>query len=343
MTKFKIIFTATILIFVTLFLSMDKKPVEKVVATTPITPTMTVAVEGSSVKSSAGKKNDTSINTKIESQTRSVKFGAVVSEFSDNVGDVFPLQEKLDTKISTVSIFKHFGLPSNKYLPPNLQTLKESNINLQIAWEPWNPEEGLTQSVDYLTQIPLGTHDTYITEFANSIKNYGGNVTLRFGHEMNGNWYPWSRPGEYVNAYRYIVDKFRSLGVSNVKFMWSVNAQNVPSSPISTLESFYPGAEYVDIIGIDGFNFGGQNWQSFSQIFTSSYNFLQKYNKPIYISETASAENGGDKSQWVKSMFAKELANFPKIEEIVWFNIQKERDWRVDSSPQVLEAFNQAL
>ena len=49
-------------------------------------------------------------------------------------------------------------------------------------------------------------------------------VYLRFAHEMNGYWYPWSHgPRGYVFAWRRIVRIFDVAGARNVRFVWSVN------------------------------------------------------------------------------------------------------------------------
>jgi beta-mannanase len=65
---------------------------------------------------------------------------------------------------------------------------------------------------------------------------------LRFAHEMNGNWYPWSEgvngnaAGQYVPAYRRVVTLFRSVGVTNVTWVWSPKVASPPAhgeSPFS--------------------------------------------------------------------------------------------------------------
>jgi beta-mannanase len=206
----------------------------------------------------------------------------------------------------------------------------------------------MQQSEDYLDLIPNGNYDAYINSFGQAIKDYQNPVVIRFGHEMNGDWYPWGqRPGEYIKAYRYIVELFRKTGVANVSFMWSINADNVPYSDIKNAAGFYPGDDVVDIIGIDGFNFGSaqQNstWRSFKEIFMPAYQFAVNYGKPISISETASSEIGGNKAVWISQMFSTLQTDFPKIEELVWFNILKEADWRIDSSQSSLQAFKTGL
>ena len=73
--------------------------------------------------------------------------------------------------------------------------------------------------------IARGAQDRYIMRFARSLARYPGTVWLRYAHEMNGYWYPWSRGARaYRWAWRRIVRLFGVAGADNVRFVWSVNA-----------------------------------------------------------------------------------------------------------------------
>lgn len=280
-----------------------------------------------------------------------IKFGVVIDDYTNHSGGINEVEQQLGKTLSHISFFKHFGLSyNNSFTVEDLAYVKSRNIKVILAWEPWNPEQGLNQSIDYLKEIPEGKHDSYLKSFAASIKQYSNPIIIRFAHEMNGDWYPWgNRPEEYKKAYRHIVSVFRGEGINNVSWMWSINADNIPYSPISNAANFYPGDDVVDLIGIDGYNFGtSQNyggWKSFLNIFRESYDFVSRtYYKPIYISETASSEVGGNKALWVDEMFKIALSNyFPKISEITWFNLNKETDWRINSSSSSLESFKMNL
>ena len=279
--------------------------------------------------------------------TRPIKVGIVVNDYANRYGELSSLEAILGKSISTVSIYKQFGSKYNSNLVlDDLSYIKSKGMKLLLAWEPWNPEQGMNQSVDYLQAITQGQQDTYIRSFANSVKTYGSPVTIRFGHEMNGNWYPWgNKPTQYITSYRHVVDIFRQEGVTNVTWMWSINFENTPYSPISNVSSYYPGDDVVDAIGIDGYNWGSSQswstWKSFKDIFIPSYNFLTStYFKPLVVAETASTELGGNKPLWIEEMFKDSLTNsFTKITEVVWFNILKETDWRINSTDASLQSF----
>lgn len=277
-------------------------------------------------------------------------FGIAVADYTNKSKELDSLNNLLNKKVSTVSIFKQFGNPYNDNLSGgDLTYIKANNLKLQIAWEPWNPDEGLNQSTDYLGEIPSGVHDEYIKSFAKSVANLKSPVVIRFGHEMNGNWYPWGNRGqEYISAYRHIVNVFKAEGVKNVDWMWCINAQSVPQEAIALSAKFYPGSDFVDVLGIDGVNFGSSkpdtSWQTFSQIFSPAYAFLTKtYSQPIIIAETASSELGGDKAVWIDQMFSSLPKSFPKVTDIIWFSINKETDWRINSTDSALESFKKYL
>jgi hypothetical protein len=64
--------------------------------------------------------------------------------------------------------------------------------------------------------------------------------------------------------------------------------------------------------------------------------------KPVMISETASAEQGGDKAGWITQGLLTDLqTTFPRVRALIWFseNTTSQADWRVDSSTASLTAF----
>src|SRR6185436_17516550 len=117
-------------------------------------------------------------------------------------------------------------------------------------WEAWTNGTGFP-----LTEIVNGTHDTLIKSRAQAAKALGKLFFLRWGHEMNGNWYPWdgshnganqAATATYVSAYRHIHDLFAAAGASNVRWVFSPNVDSVPGDPWNQWSNYYPGDGYVD-------------------------------------------------------------------------------------------------
>ncbi len=159
-------------------------------------------------------------------------------------------------------------------------------------------------------------------------------------HEMNGNWYPWgatigdNTPELYIQAWRRMVSIFRDHGATNVKFVWCPVPWSVPDTPDTQLEDYYPGTGFVDILSLDGYNWGSEHpdwggWQSFESVFGEAYKRLTRLGpQPVWIAEVGSAPQGGDKAAWVRDMW-KTARTMPRLEAIVWFDQDKEEDWRV--------------
>ncbi len=226
------------------------------------------------------------------------------------------------------------------------ERLHSRGVQPMITWEPWDYRSGTEQRDFALRRIIDGTYDDYIRRWATGIKAWGKPLMLRFGHEMNGDWYPWAEaangnaPGDYVNAWRHIHRTFRSVGATNVEWVWSPNAVYEGSTPLAGL---YPGDRYVDWVGVDGYNWGssqpGKRWQSFDEIFAPTLAEIDAITgKPLMLGEVASSEVGGDKAAWVGDFFA-ELKRRPQIRAFVWFNHDKETDWRIESSEMARSAF----
>jgi beta-mannanase len=246
-----------------------------------------------------------------------------------------------------------------------------------VTWE-YNARTGEEYQNRTLDAITDGKYDAYLTNWALEAAEFGKPILLRWGHEMNGDWYLWGGvhngggstssygdpdkadgPERYVDAYRYIHDLFMENGADNVLWVWCPTApfSNMDTSFGSTgwnkAENYYPGDGYVDWLCFDGYNWGessfGQQfnskWEGFDAIFKASYQRLQKISKvkPIIIGEFSSTEDGGDKAAWVADALNKIETDYPQIKAIIWFHIAKETDWRIDSSAESLEAFRSAL
>ncbi len=199
--------------------------------------------------------------------------------------------------------------------------------------------------------VIAGHFDTFIREFATAAKAWGHPFFLRFNWEMNGNWFPWTertngnKPGEYVAAWRHVHDIFREVGATNVSWVWCPYVD--PNTTLQELASLYPGDEYVDWTGLDGYNWGPsaeppRKWRSFSYLFGPSYRQITGTiapSKPMLVGETASSEIGGSKSEWIGQMFKALETEFPRIQGLMWFEKPETMDWPVETSPGSEAAF----
>jgi beta-mannanase len=218
-----------------------------------------------------------------------------------------------------------------------------------VTWEPWDYAAGasVSQPAYSLRTIAAGDHDAYVRRWARDARAWGKPFYLRFAHEMNGEWTSWS-PGvngntsaQYVAAWRRVHEIFRQEGATNARWVWC------PASSRPFGAELYPGDAYVDWVCLDGYNWGTSrswsSWRSFSAVFGPSYDKLTTMtNKPVMIGETASAEQGGDKGEWIRRGLLEEVpGRFPRVRAVLWFDKDKETDWRVNSSPASLAAFKE--
>ena len=154
-----------------------------------------------------------------------------------------------------------------------------------------------------------------------------------------------NQPGDYVQAWQHVHDVVASTGASNVQWVWS---PNVPYWGSTDLAGHYPGTGYVDVVALDGYNWGTSTaWSSCvspQDLFTPGIAALRTLapGTPILIAKTASSEAGGSKAEWDTSLVSY-LAAQPDVMGFVWFRLQKEADWRINSSPSSASALDTAL
>jgi beta-mannanase len=236
------------------------------------------------------------------------------------------------------------GEPSTE----QLEAVAQRGSIPEITWEPWNSVPPRHIQPEYrLQNIIAGRFDSYIIGWAKTLMAYGKPVRLRFAQEMNGNWYPWSeqangnRPHEFVRAWRHIHDLFRAVGATNVQWVWSPAAISIPAEQ-------YPGDAYVSMVSLSVFNGGLQlrysRWRSLTSLLERSIARLQKIapDKPIELSEIGCAEQGGSKAAWIAGMFDT-LHRYPAITSVIWYDLVKGSDWRIESSGDAAAAYAAGL
>lgn len=218
------------------------------------------------------------------------------------------------------------------------------NALLMISWEP-----GLTNEKSYnLKNIINGDYDTQIKQFGTEATKINQPILVRWAAEANGNWNPWS-PGlnnntttDYQNAWKHIVDTIKQNGNTNIKWGFNPIVSYEGSTPLKQL---WPGTNYVDWIGLDGYNWGKLKpwgWKKFNDIFTAGINELKTLTttKPLILAEIGTAP-GKKQATWVKDA----LTQTQKLgaRGIVWFDFNKETDWRLGTKKQVKKITKQTL
>jgi len=202
-----------------------------------------------------------------------------------------------------------------------------------VNWEPFDVD---------LQDVVDGRYDGMLAQRAGEAAELTEPVFLDLAAEMNEEeGWGGHDPALYVAAYRHVHDAFEGRDGGNVVWVWAPN--NVDSAGAPPALDYYPGDDYVDWTGIDGYNWGTSDpdfeWQSFEEVFRDMYDDLHTLGKPIIVGETASAEEGGSKAGWIEAIVPTLREELPDIRALVWFDVDKERDWRTRSSEESSAAF----
>lgn len=268
-------------------------------------------------------------------------------EFPAKLGKAAPFLVDPATKANpSLDIVMMFQQWSNglKYYPFPKTFCKEASTNGQIPMITWEPS-GLPfdlQNTDktYLDRFNdelencRGEIYEYAKKWADDAKAYGKPFFLRPFHEMNlKDQYPWTGymnggPEKVKRAWINLYKLFKNEQANNATFVWCPNASvsdEFEKSAGDEPDKFFPGNEYVDWVGVDGYRRDGGNLES---IFGYTLSFLQNQdknpnwpmNKHIIICETSSTPDAG-KPKYIRELF--EAAGSGILSGIVWFNENK--------------------
>jgi len=192
-----------------------------------------------------------------------------------------------------------------------------------------------------LSALAGGTYDDYLRSYADSVRNYQHAVVIGFGHEMNATWYPWGYrhvpAATFVAAWRHLVTLFRDQGAGNVTWLWTLQADQAGTGPVA---SWWPGAEYVTWVGIDGYYDRGSD--TFASVFGTTIDQVRAFTgKPVLLSETAVAPDA-DQFAKIQDLF-RGMAVYRTL-GLVWFDKAQHgaiyhQDWRIEDSLQAQVSF----
>jgi hypothetical protein len=276
--------------------------------------------------------------------TLSLGWGVAEPDWPSSAGGLVAAESAASRRANLVETYAHWsgGWATFADWQPEVAATIRRGSEPVITW--------MSDDVD-LQSIAAGGSDAYARSWADGLRAVGAPVLLRFDPEMNGNWMPYS-PGyggsgttaaQFVAAWRHLHDIFNAEGASNVSWVWSPNIEYPGSAPLRPL---YPGDGYVTWVALDGYNWGttyGHVWQTFSQVFNGSIAAVEGLtSRPLMIAETGSAEQGGSKPAWIADMFH-QLAGRHDVRGFIWFDFNKETDWRIASSPASAAAFAAGL
>ncbi len=282
--------------------------------------------------------------------------------FEPKAPDDFTQMKYLEREMGyNFPILLNYSNFDNNYRHPNLEyRLKNTydqgktlELTLQTSWT--NAGEG-----NMVYDVLNGEYDEFLKNYAQTVKEFGHPVLFRLGNEMNGDWCPYSSYNTskdteiFKEFYRYVYRFFTDAGADNVIWIWNPNGKSFPDFAWNDEVMYYPGDEYVDIVGLTAYNTGtyysDEKWTGFAELYDPVYaKSTALYTQPLMITEFASSSVGGDKNQWIRDMFGR-IQDYPKIKAAVWWNGcdwdangNVARPYFIDETPQIVQTFKELL
>ena len=205
------------------------------------------------------------------------------------------------------------------------------------SWHPRNPLTGGdawdVSSAQVVSSILEGgaLHDEFmlwLDRAASFFESLGGiPVIFRPWHENVGSWFWWGgnlcTADEYKSLFRLTRDYFESRGIRNVRWCYSPNGNCTPEE----YRERYPGDDYVDIVGIDSYEYVGDGSLEEAALryrneLTQALDFLtafgKEHGKEICLSETG-LEGLPDSKWWTETLYPV-IKNYPLLYVLTWRN-----------------------
>jgi hypothetical protein len=204
-------------------------------------------------------------------------------------------------------------------------------------------------------EIAAGDHDDEVDAVAQRIKEFGSPVYLSFHAEpeFNGASGPFGTESDFRAVWRHLVTRFEELEVTNVNWVLVMMSWTFDPRSGRVPEAYWPGADVVDAVGVDGYNWygcsgGNQPWTAFGSIFQAPHDWIAERGKPMVLGEWGSVEhpaNPAAKAEWIAEA-ATWIKLHPNVKVVSYFHSHdvnpannRDCDWTLDSSAQSMAAF----
>ncbi|MDD3169160.1 MAG: glycosyl hydrolase, partial [Eubacteriales bacterium] len=239
------------------------------------------------------------------------------------------IEKKLDFTFPILLYYT--GILEDREMHPHLAAaLKNADRDNRILELTLQTAEQSPGKGNMVYDVLDGKYDLYLRNYAREVARSGEPILFRPGNEMNGDWCVYSSHHTskdtdiYKAFYLYLYQLFEEAGADNVIWVWNPNGRSFPDFKWNDELCYYPGDEYVDVIGMTSYNTGtyyeSETWMEFDQMYDSLYRkYIALYEKPLMITEFSSSSVGGSKEAWVANMF-RNIDKYERIKVAVWWD-----------------------
>ena len=271
------------------------------------------------------------------------------------VAPLHQLEEKLEYTFDYALLYSNFD---TGMMLPRLTVVGDEGRIPVLTLQTFSPEAGYTATMTY--DLLSGKYDAFLHAYARDVAAFEEPLLFRFNNEMNGDWCAYSAyhsskdAGLYVESYKYVYRIFAEAGANNALWVWNPHDGSFPEFAWNHYLTYYPGDEYVDIVGLTGYNAGtyykGEEWRGFKEIYDPLYAEYHELfpHKALMITEFASNSVGGDKVAWINEAMT-HMKDYARICVAIWWNHCDfdgdipSRIYKLDENEATLEAFKLGL
>jgi beta-mannanase len=220
-----------------------------------------------------------------------------------------------DVDLSTLTIADEYALQRGR--------------SLMITIEPWSWDvDWRLTSEQLLSGILAGRYDSYMASVCTAASELKSPLIIRWAQEMDEtdsqfSWAQW-KPGQYISAYQRMVTECRKH-IKSASYMWSPKGN-------PDLADFYPGNEFVDIVGLSVFGFQQYDKgefgkeRTFEEALEPGYRLAERFGKPVMVAELGYEGDQAYVRDWAESV-TKPHPVFPRLSAVVYFNDREVYPW----------------
>lgn len=292
----------------------------------------------------------------------------------DNIKNFEVLAEK---PVAWVYFSNHWFNGRVIFPDDNIEAIKKSGAIPYIRMSPWSrQEQEVADPIINMQKVINGAFDADLRIWARKARDSGTAMMIEFGPEANGSWFPWNGvwnggskrnaygdpnwpdgPERFRDAYRHVIDLFRSEGANNITWILHIDTSQYPQAEWNDPKYYYPGDNYIDWIGVTVY--GRQlptdsDWEDFVP---KLIQYMPKINdismtKPIMISEYAIIEDNRNlkrKAQWITDSINFIMnGSIPRIRAATYWHSSGwlpnlKNNFRIDSSANSLKAYRDGI